>query len=36
MQITQMTRCEQVVKNNRENFFVCVCGGSVPAFKADC
>ena len=24
MQITQMTRCEQVVKNNREKF-LCVC-----------
>ena len=28
MQITQMTRCEQVVKNNRENF-LCVCVEAV-------
>ena len=32
MQITHMTRCEQVVRNNRKEYFF-VCGGSVPAFK---
>lgn len=30
MQISHMTRCEQVVEDHRKDYFS--CGGSVPTF----